>query len=151
MFKTNTMESGEKQRLTLQEAENIIKTEIDHILESGVNAIRLTELFTRIMTRVLSSKEHDLKTLRAFTDHLETQFRETAGRLAEVESKYASQLQPIREKPDFEKFFDAFVESWAFQVPYNGSDKFYNDDKIKESEKMKRHLKKAWDVELSGN
>jgi hypothetical protein len=111
MFKTNTMESGEKQRLTLQEAENIIKTEIDHILESGVNAIRLTELFTRIMTRVLSSKEHDLKTLRAFTDHLETQFRETAGRLAEVESKYASQLQPIREKPDFEKMASQYLKS----------------------------------------
>jgi hypothetical protein len=48
------------------------------------------------------------------------------------------------DQPDFEKFFDDFVEAHSFRVPYDGSNKFYSDECIAACHKMKPDLKKAW-------
>jgi hypothetical protein len=71
-------------------------------------------------------------------------FRLTKGLDKTVAKVCKTMTEDKPDQPDFEKFFDDFVEAHSFRVPYDGSNKFYSDECIAACQKMKPDLKKAW-------
>jgi hypothetical protein len=50
---------------------------------------------------------------------------------------------PTSVKSEFQEFYDTFIERYAFQVPYDGSNNFY-DQKILDDVKLRESLKKTF-------
>lgn len=65
-------------------------------------------------------------------------FPEPVGKLEEKE-------EPIT----FENFFNDFMESYAFVIPYDGSDNFYDEKRLKDA-KLKSALKAVFEKYING-
>lgn len=63
-----------------------------------------------------------------------------------IKYEYPEQVSPVESQEElFEAFFADFQERYAFQVPYNGTNEFYNQKKLDQAESFKVDMKFAWD------
>lgn len=63
--------------------------------------------------------------------------------------KAVGKLEEKEEPVTFENFFNDFMESYAFVVPYDGSDNFYDEKRLKDVE-VKSALKTVFEKYVKG-
>lgn len=68
------------------------------------------------------------------------------SKVARIIEHPSSPIEP--EKPDFENIVDNFMESFAFQVPYNGTNDFYNEERLKLKPIIEPELRKIFNQHI---